>query len=154
MEEAEKEAEATRQAIKRKIAQAAVTDFQMRSLPAKLRIEPNDPDDLVLITYIHTATSQVIKALCVFCKQIFQFLFFLVVPNLMFHCFSELVFFAYVRLSLKSKRNWEINISVIYPKERVLGCGSVKYSSHFDDSFVVFHAELAEKIIFLFIRII
>ncbi|XP_020098915.1 survival of motor neuron-related-splicing factor 30 isoform X2 [Ananas comosus] len=46
LEEAEKEAEATRQAIKRKIAQAAVTDFQMRSLPAKLRIEPNDPDDL------------------------------------------------------------------------------------------------------------
>lgn len=92
MEEAEKEAEATRQAIKRKIAQAAVTDFQMRSLPAKLRIEPNDPDDLVLITYIHTATSQVIKALCVFCKQIFQFVFLLVVPNLLLHCFSELVF--------------------------------------------------------------
>ncbi|XP_020245548.1 survival of motor neuron-related-splicing factor 30-like isoform X2 [Asparagus officinalis] len=44
--EAEKEAEATRQAIKRKIAQAAVSDFQSRSLPAKLRIDPNDPEDV------------------------------------------------------------------------------------------------------------
>ncbi|RZS02866.1 hypothetical protein BHM03_00032972 [Ensete ventricosum] len=45
--EAEREAEATRQAIKRKIAQAATTDFQARTLPAKLRIDPNDPDDVV-----------------------------------------------------------------------------------------------------------
>lgn len=45
--EAEKEAEATRQAIKRKIAQAAIADFQSRSLPAKLRIDPNDPEDVV-----------------------------------------------------------------------------------------------------------
>lgn len=45
--DAEKEAEATRQAIKRKIAQAAVADFQSRNLPAKLRIEPNDPEDVV-----------------------------------------------------------------------------------------------------------
>lgn len=45
--EAEKEAEATKQAIKRKIAQAAATDFQSRSLPAKLRIEPDDSDDVV-----------------------------------------------------------------------------------------------------------
>ncbi|XP_052204867.1 uncharacterized protein LOC127809803 isoform X2 [Diospyros lotus] len=44
--EAEKEAEATRQAIKRKIAQAAASDFQSRSLPAKLRIDPNDPEDV------------------------------------------------------------------------------------------------------------
>ncbi|RVX05787.1 hypothetical protein CK203_023843 [Vitis vinifera] len=44
--EAEKEAEATKQAIKRKIAQAAATDFQSRSLPAKLRIEPDDPEDV------------------------------------------------------------------------------------------------------------
>ncbi|WOL11526.1 hypothetical protein Cni_G20289 [Canna indica] len=45
--EAEKEAEATRQAIKRKIAQAAaITDFQARTLPTKLRIDPNDPDDV------------------------------------------------------------------------------------------------------------
>ncbi|XP_059652049.1 uncharacterized protein LOC132299453 [Cornus florida] len=44
--EAEKEAEATRQAIKRKIAQAAVVDFQSKSLPAKLRIDPNDPEDV------------------------------------------------------------------------------------------------------------
>ncbi|KAH7681441.1 survival of motor neuron-related-splicing factor 30 protein [Dioscorea alata] len=44
--EAEKEAEATKQAIKRKIAQAAVSDFQARTLPAKLRIDPNDPDDV------------------------------------------------------------------------------------------------------------
>ncbi|CAL9110388.1 unnamed protein product [Musa acuminata var. zebrina] len=44
--EAEREAEATRQAIKRKIAQSAITDFQARTLPAKLRIDPNDPDDV------------------------------------------------------------------------------------------------------------
>ncbi|XP_057975879.1 uncharacterized protein LOC131163325 [Malania oleifera] len=44
--EAEKEAEATKQAIKRKIAQAAAADFQARSLPAKLRIEPDDPEDV------------------------------------------------------------------------------------------------------------
>ncbi|KAK1310267.1 hypothetical protein QJS10_CPA08g01231 [Acorus calamus] len=44
--EAEKEAEATKLAIKRKIAQAAGTDFQSRTLPAKLRIEPDDPEDV------------------------------------------------------------------------------------------------------------
>lgn len=47
--EAEKEAEATKQALKRKIAQAAVADvdFQSKSLPAKLRIEPEDSEDVV-----------------------------------------------------------------------------------------------------------
>lgn len=45
--EAEKEAEATKQAIKRKIAQAAAVDFQSRSLPAKLKVEPDDPEDVV-----------------------------------------------------------------------------------------------------------
>jgi survival of motor neuron-related-splicing factor 30 len=45
--EAERVAEATKQAIKRKIAQAASVDFQSRSLPAKLRIEPDDPEDVV-----------------------------------------------------------------------------------------------------------
>ncbi|KAI4298902.1 hypothetical protein L6164_032415 [Bauhinia variegata] len=44
--EVERVAEATKQAIKRKIAQAATIDFQSRSLPAKLRIEPDDPDDV------------------------------------------------------------------------------------------------------------
>ncbi|KAI3770794.1 hypothetical protein L6452_01938 [Arctium lappa] len=46
--EAEKEAEATKQALKRKIAQAAAADvdFQSKSLPAKLRIEPEDPEDV------------------------------------------------------------------------------------------------------------
>jgi survival-of-motor-neuron-related-splicing factor 30 len=44
--EAERVAEATKQAIKRKIAQAASVDFQSRSLPAKLRIEPDDPEDV------------------------------------------------------------------------------------------------------------
>ncbi|XP_024181486.2 uncharacterized protein LOC121048878 [Rosa chinensis] len=44
--EAEKVVEATKQAIKRKIAQAASVDFQSRSLPAKLRIEPDDPEDV------------------------------------------------------------------------------------------------------------
>ncbi|XP_021762070.1 survival of motor neuron-related-splicing factor 30-like [Chenopodium quinoa] len=43
---AEKEAEATKQALKRKIAQAAAGDFQSRSLPAKLRINPDDPEDV------------------------------------------------------------------------------------------------------------
>lgn len=45
--EAEKVAEATKQAIKRKIAQAASVDFQSRSLPAKLRIADDDPEDVV-----------------------------------------------------------------------------------------------------------
>ncbi|GAU44669.1 hypothetical protein TSUD_204490 [Trifolium subterraneum] len=45
--EAERVAEATKQAIKRKIAQAASVDFQSRSLPAKLRIEPDDPEDVI-----------------------------------------------------------------------------------------------------------
>ncbi|KAJ7946520.1 Survival of motor neuron-related-splicing factor 30 [Quillaja saponaria] len=44
--EAERVAEATKQAIKRKIAQAASVDLQSRSLPAKLRIEPDDPEDV------------------------------------------------------------------------------------------------------------
>ncbi|KAK7376403.1 hypothetical protein VNO78_34689 [Psophocarpus tetragonolobus] len=44
--EAERVAEATKQAIKRKIAQAASIDLQTRSLPAKLRIEADDPDDV------------------------------------------------------------------------------------------------------------
>ncbi|XP_057990911.1 uncharacterized protein LOC110634736 isoform X2 [Hevea brasiliensis] len=44
--EAEKVAEATKQAIKRKIAQAASVDFQSRSLPAKLRINADDPEDV------------------------------------------------------------------------------------------------------------
>ena len=47
MLEAERVAEATKQAIKRKIAQAASVDFQSRTLPAKLRIEPDDPEDVV-----------------------------------------------------------------------------------------------------------
>lgn len=47
--EAERVAEATKQAIKRKIAQAATVDFQSRTLPAKLRIEPDDPEDVVSI---------------------------------------------------------------------------------------------------------
>ncbi|XP_041015359.1 survival of motor neuron-related-splicing factor 30 isoform X1 [Juglans microcarpa x Juglans regia] len=44
--EAERAAEATKQAIKRKIALAAATDFQSRSLPAKLHIDPDDPEDV------------------------------------------------------------------------------------------------------------
>lgn len=47
LRQAEKEAEATKMAIKRKIEQAATSDFQMRSLPTKLRIDPNDPEDVV-----------------------------------------------------------------------------------------------------------
>lgn len=44
--EAEKQAEATKQAIKRKIAQAGDANVQSRDLPAKLRINPEDPEDL------------------------------------------------------------------------------------------------------------
>ncbi|CAI0378442.1 unnamed protein product [Linum tenue] len=44
--EAERLAEATKQAIKRKIAQAASSDYQSRTLPAKLRIQPEDPEDV------------------------------------------------------------------------------------------------------------
>jgi len=47
LRQAEKEAEATKMAIKRKIEQAATSDFQARSLPTKLRIEPSDPEDVV-----------------------------------------------------------------------------------------------------------
>lgn len=48
---AEKEAEATKQALKRKIAQSAVVDFSSRSLPAKLRINPEDPEDVVSTSF-------------------------------------------------------------------------------------------------------
>eukprot|EP00252_Welwitschia_mirabilis_P018294 TRINITY_DN4065_c0_g1_i5.p1 TRINITY_DN4065_c0_g1~~TRINITY_DN4065_c0_g1_i5.p1 ORF type:complete len:169 (-),score=57.49 TRINITY_DN4065_c0_g1_i5:360-866(-) len=44
--EAEKQAEATKQAIKRKIAQAADSDMPHRELPPKLRINPDDPEDV------------------------------------------------------------------------------------------------------------
>ncbi|KAG6553817.1 hypothetical protein Mapa_004734 [Marchantia paleacea] len=46
--DAEKEAEATKQALKRKIAQAADIDVMPRDLPAKLKIRPEDPEDLKL----------------------------------------------------------------------------------------------------------
>jgi hypothetical protein len=44
---AERDAEATRQAIKRKIAQAADVDVISRDLPPKLRINSDDPEDVV-----------------------------------------------------------------------------------------------------------
>ncbi|KAJ7541122.1 hypothetical protein O6H91_10G047200 [Diphasiastrum complanatum] len=44
--DAEREAEATRQAIKRKIALAAEVDVMPRDLPFKLRIQPDDPEDV------------------------------------------------------------------------------------------------------------
>uniref|UniRef100_A0ACD5WTE3 Uncharacterized protein n=1 Tax=Avena sativa TaxID=4498 RepID=A0ACD5WTE3_AVESA len=44
--QAEKEAEATKMAIKRKIEQAATSDYQIKTLPTKLKIDPNDPDDV------------------------------------------------------------------------------------------------------------
>ncbi|CAH9082231.1 unnamed protein product [Cuscuta europaea] len=46
LDEAEKIAEATKQALKRKIAQASIIDYQSKSLPAKLHIDPNDPEDV------------------------------------------------------------------------------------------------------------
>lgn len=57
--QAEKEAEATKMALKRKIEQAATSDYQIRSLPTKLKIDPNDPEDVVselvfcLYLYLH-----------------------------------------------------------------------------------------------------
>lgn len=50
--EAERVAEATKQAIKRKIAQAAFVDFESRSLPSKLRINADDPEDVVSRVYM------------------------------------------------------------------------------------------------------
>ena len=65
LRQAEKEAEATKMAIKRKIEQAATSDFQARSLPAKLRIEPSDPEDVVSECHIlvHVFTLPV-KLMC------------------------------------------------------------------------------------------
>lgn len=61
-------AEATKQAIKRKIAQAASVDFQSRSLPAKLHINVDDPEDVVSSAY------------CAYC----YYYFFLTLGLLMF----------------------------------------------------------------------
>ncbi|KAM0857805.1 hypothetical protein ACQ4PT_048233 [Festuca glaucescens] len=44
--QAEKEAEATKMALKRKIEQAATSDYQIKTLPTKLKIDPNDPEDV------------------------------------------------------------------------------------------------------------
>ncbi|KAL0375907.1 UNVERIFIED_CONTAM: Survival of motor neuron-related-splicing factor 30 [Sesamum calycinum] len=44
--EAEKIAVATKEALKRKIAQAASKDFQPWTVPQKLQIDPNDPEDV------------------------------------------------------------------------------------------------------------
>ncbi|XP_073118731.1 uncharacterized protein [Henckelia pumila] len=44
--EAEKVAVATKEALKRKIAQAAAKDFQSWTVPEKLQISPNDPEDV------------------------------------------------------------------------------------------------------------
>lgn len=45
--EAERLAEATKNALKRKVEQAASSDFQTKTLPEKLKIDPNDPEDVV-----------------------------------------------------------------------------------------------------------
>ncbi|XP_057797849.1 uncharacterized protein LOC131013937 isoform X1 [Salvia miltiorrhiza] len=44
--EAEKIAVATKEALKRKIAQSASKEFETWTVPAKLQIEPNDPEDV------------------------------------------------------------------------------------------------------------
>ncbi|KAG2261614.1 hypothetical protein Bca4012_013674 [Brassica carinata] len=44
--EAERIAEAAKNALKRKIEQAASSDYQSKTLPAKLKIDPNDPEDV------------------------------------------------------------------------------------------------------------
>ncbi|KAH0939646.1 hypothetical protein HID58_007107 [Brassica napus] len=45
--EAQRLAEATKNALKRKIEQAASSDYQSKTLPAKLKIDPNDPEDKI-----------------------------------------------------------------------------------------------------------
>lgn len=45
--EAERLAQATKNALKRKIEKAASSDYQTKTLPAKLKIDPNDPEDVV-----------------------------------------------------------------------------------------------------------
>lgn len=45
--EAEKIAVATKEALKRKIAQAATKESESWTVPQKLQIDPNDPDDVV-----------------------------------------------------------------------------------------------------------
>ncbi|KAG6505472.1 hypothetical protein ZIOFF_037828 [Zingiber officinale] len=72
--EAEREAEATRQAIKRKIAQAAITDFQARTLPAKLRIDPNDPDDVYQQLPVYLRISMVYALNLVEHKGLFSYM--------------------------------------------------------------------------------
>ncbi|KAG5625766.1 hypothetical protein H5410_010984 [Solanum commersonii] len=62
--EAEKIAEATKQALKRKIAQAASSDIQSRSLPAKLLIDPNDPEDVAI-----WLGSNLLKVILIFLKK-------------------------------------------------------------------------------------
>lgn len=47
--EAERIAVATKEALKRKIAQAAAKDFQSWTVPQKLQIDPNDPEDVVCL---------------------------------------------------------------------------------------------------------
>ncbi|KAL8541875.1 hypothetical protein ACS0TY_002936 [Phlomoides rotata] len=44
--EAEKIAVATKEALKRKIAQSATKDFESWTVPQKLKIDPNDPEDV------------------------------------------------------------------------------------------------------------
>lgn len=50
--DAEKEAEATKMALKRKIAQAAQLDVMPKDLPPKLKIHPDDSEDIVCSTLI------------------------------------------------------------------------------------------------------
>lgn len=47
--EAEKIAVATKEALKRKIALSASKDFEAWTVPAKLQIDRNDPEDVVCL---------------------------------------------------------------------------------------------------------
>ena len=49
--DAEQEANLTRLALKKKIKDAADVDVISRDLPPKLRIKPDDPEDVVSATY-------------------------------------------------------------------------------------------------------
>jgi hypothetical protein len=60
----EQEAEATRIALKRKIAKAAEIDVIPRDLPSKLKILPDDPEDIVcIVTIFFTCIVQVHECL-------------------------------------------------------------------------------------------
>lgn len=72
---AEQQANLTRLALKRKIEEAANVDVISKDLPPKLRIKPDDPEDVVRETYfdVHISSDVVnvfhVNFLKVLCKS-------------------------------------------------------------------------------------